>query len=358
MDRPFGFISFYKYLMTSLLFVSGGVSVEAESQDTKITFVPHIDVGINTSGPSDEVIPDVLYKDGVKITSTDARFALKEYDDYRFYKYSYTNFISTIGNLKEIVFTCSEQGNKNGSPVNLESAKSKKETFSSGRYKIDDYNKKVGIWTCSDNVNSLTINYIKGVVYATKIEVTVDKYPNTTTISSAGYATYCCDKAVDYTKTYGLVAYKAKYDSEKKMIVLTKVGKVPANTPVVLKGEGGLYGFPTLESAPKAVTDNDLKVATANMTCTDNMWILVKKSTGVGFVPATPGTTLAKGKCYLLIESGASSKFLPFDETTGISHISPNAVRSDGKTYNILGQEVGNDYKGIVIVDGKKVVRK
>ncbi len=343
-----------KLLLLAILMLS--VDLCAQEESTIITFdaATPTDKGKVTEAKN---IPDTISKGGVRIVCTDAAFNTTE--EYRFYegplkKPTIIEVSSSIGTLNKIVFYCVKTGRVSGSPYGLQNS-----THSYGsvtRSKNDD--KKLTWSNKGNNNNVLFFVKINPTVICSKIEVTLDKYPNTTTISSAGYATYCCDKAVDYTKTYGLVAYKAKYDSEKKMIVLTKVGKVPANTPVVLKGEGGLYGFPTLESAPKAVTDNDLKVATANMTCTDNMWILVKKSTGVGFVPATPGTTLAKGKCYLLIESGASSKFLPFDETTGISHISPNAVRSDGKTYNILGQEVGNDYKGIVIVDGKKMVRK
>lgn len=332
-----------KLLLLAILMLS----VDLCAQEPYVTFDPLMDKGKITSSIG---VSDSIYKNGIKIYCSDAAFAFDgKVIAYKFYSGSKATITSTVGPLTKIKFTC-VASSKDGSPDGL-----KYKNPSSGKLEIT---KNIATWIYSNDVNVLTFGPIQPRVECTMIEVTVDKYPNTTTIGSAGYATYCCDNAVDYTKTYGLVAYKAKYDSEKKMIVLAKVSKVPANTPVVLKGEGGLYGFPTVKSVPEAITDNDLKVATADMTCTNNMWILVKKSTGVGFAPATPGTTLAKGKCYLVIESAASSRFLPFDETTGISHISPNAVRSGGKTYNILGQEVGNGYKGIVIVDGKKMVRK
>lgn len=45
--------------------------------------------------------------------------------------------------------------------------------------------------------------------------------------------------------------------------------------------------------------------------------------------------------------------------STGISNITKNnAVNSDGKMYNLSGQQVGDNYKGIVIINGKKVLRK
>ena len=46
--------------------------------------------------------------------------------------------------------------------------------------------------------------------------------------------------------------------------------------------------------------------------------------------------------------------------TTGISHVNGNAanVKNDGKMYNLQGQQVGESYKGVVIVNGKKFVKK
>lgn len=43
---------------------------------------------------------------------------------------------------------------------------------------------------------------------------------------------------------------------------------------------------------------------------------------------------------------------------TGINTIRTNAAANDGASYNVAGQRVGKDYRGLVIVNGKKVVRK
>lgn len=43
--------------------------------------------------------------------------------------------------------------------------------------------------------------------------------------------------------------------------------------------------------------------------------------------------------------------------TNGISNITDNAKRTNNAIYNIAGQRVGNDYKGIVIVNGKKMLK-
>lgn len=46
-------------------------------------------------------------------------------------------------------------------------------------------------------------------------------------------------------------------------------------------------------------------------------------------------------------------------DATAISNISNDqATRNDGKMYNLSGQQVGNNYKGIVIINGKKMLKK
>lgn len=52
-------------------------------------------------------------------------------------------------------------------------------------------------------------------------------------------------------------------------------------------------------------------------------------------------------------------KFVEEDETpTGIDTIDADKTVKSGAVYNLAGQRVGKDYKGIVIVDGKKHVQK
>lgn len=342
----------YKYLLLVMLAIMVAGDLNAQTTST-ITFEPSNVKGKNTN---DKNGADTIYKDGVRIVCDLAAF--NYYDtDYRFYIGCNVKITSTVGFLTKIVFTCTKSKMASGSPYGFSLAK-----VSSGEYVYSNprnNTSKTGTWNCSDNVDTLTFTSVRQAVNATKIEVTVQKYPNTTTISSAGYATYCCENAADYSKAYGLRAFKAKYDKEAKKIVLTPVGAVPANTPVVLKGDEGLHGFPTAEGATGDVSDNELKVAAADMECTGNMWILVKKSNGVGFSPAKAGSTLKKGKCYIEIDAGsASAKFVGLDETTGIHQVTmPNAAPDD-KIYNLAGQRVGSDYKGIVIVGGKKALKR
>ena len=44
--------------------------------------------------------------------------------------------------------------------------------------------------------------------------------------------------------------------------------------------------------------------------------------------------------------------------TTGISKVENLKVAQDGKCFNLAGQQVGKNYKGLVIKNGKKVIVK
>ena len=53
-----------------------------------------------------------------------------------------------------------------------------------------------------------------------------------------------------------------------------------------------------------------------------------------------------------------SAKRIITDVTNGISRVENLQVAEDGKVFNLAGQQVGKDYKGIVIKNGKKLVVK
>lgn len=46
------------------------------------------------------------------------------------------------------------------------------------------------------------------------------------------------------------------------------------------------------------------------------------------------------------------------DDITGIEKIVYNGKVADGRTYNLMGQRVDDNYKGVVISNGKKMVRR
>lgn len=80
----------------------------------------------------------------------------------------------------------------------------------------------------------------------------------------------------------------------------------------------------------------------------------------VGFYQLKSGVNVGAGKAYLKIDNPSDAKLKVVfggDDITGINNV--NAANPDSETvYNLNGCRVNDSYKGIVIVNGKKVIRK
>ena len=191
------------------------------------------------------------------------------------------------------------------------------------------------------------------------------------TIGDAGYASFASTSALDFSNT-GITAYIATANGTDN-VTMTEIAKVPANTGVVLKGTEGTVNVPVLTGDADDTTDNLLKPGAKTVTQTeaDNDYIFAFGRKGgkggqVGFVKAHEGFTITAGKAYLDLSGKGGAKdveFLSFvfgdeeqGETDGIKAVT-TAVEN-GVRYNLAGQKVGADYKGIVIVNGKKVIIK
>lgn len=180
-------------------------------------------------------------------------------------------------------------------------------------------------------------------------------------ITDAGFATFAASYPVDYSVN-GLEAYAVKYADGK--LTYNKInGIVPANTAVLLSGEAKEY---TLAAAGGAATtvDTDLKVADGETKGDGNIYCLAKKaSNGVGFYQVATGVTIPANKAYLKIGTPTTTPAKYYSigiggNTTGIQAIQQNSVKADGIMYSLSGQRVGKDYKGIVICNGKKMIKK
>ena len=178
------------------------------------------------------------------------------------------------------------------------------------------------------------------------------------TISELGYATFGSAEAVDFSEEANLTVYTAKVNDTNSEVELTEVsGKtVPAGEAVLLKGEAGTYTGKVIESADR-LTDNDLKLATADLTGNGKIYVLNKVDDKVGFYKLSAEGTLSKGKAYL--ESESAAPFLGFDgeDTTGINSVERGTLSVEG-CYTLDGRRVAQPTKGLYIVNGKKVVIK
>lgn len=179
-------------------------------------------------------------------------------------------------------------------------------------------------------------------------------------ITDAGFATFAASYPVDYSAN-GMVAYAVKYADGK--LTYNKIdGIVPASTAVLLKGEAKEYTL-TAAKGEATTVDTDLRPSDGNKTGADNIYCLANKSKGVGFYQVATGVQIPANKAYLEIATPASTlaKYYSIGiggNTTGIQAIQQNSVKADGIMYSLSGQRVGKDYKGIVICNGKKMIKK
>ncbi len=187
------------------------------------------------------------------------------------------------------------------------------------------------------------------------------------TIGDAGYASFASTSALDFTDS-GITAYIATANGTDN-VTMTEIAKVPANTGVVLKGTKGTVNVPVLTGDADDTTYNLLKPGEKTVTegeaTAGTIYAFGKKGGQVGFVKAHAGFTITAGKAYLDLSGTGGAKdveFLSFvfgdegEETDGIKAVSTTV--ENGVRYNLAGQKVGADYKGIVIVNGKKVIIK
>ena len=193
------------------------------------------------------------------------------------------------------------------------------------------------------------------------------------------WITYCCPFALDFSEDIeGLEgAYTiSSHISGATTLTATKMnGMVKAGTGLLLHAanvDADNAQAIAIKMAGTGVeqSGNMLKgvIVDTAITPTDGDYTNLGLKNG-SFVPYSAEGTIAARKAYLQIPTadmptaGAKLSIVfdeegtePSSETDGINAV-VNTVEN-GVRYNLAGQKVGADYKGIVIVNGKKVIRK
>lgn len=191
--------------------------------------------------------------------------------------------------------------------------------------------------------------------------ISIKEYQEQAKVSSAGWATFVSRRSVAFSHISGLTAYTVKYDATADQVTLTPVAAIPGNTAVVVKGDAGSYSLQRGEPGT-TVADNDLKFSDTDtkVTAPYSIYVLARQGDGCGFYPVKAGETLSPYKGYLTLPAVSSAK--PFyaigNSTTGITNAVKATKNTDGVHYNLVGQRVNDNYQGLVIVNGHKVIMK
>ena len=187
--------------------------------------------------------------------------------------------------------------------------------------------------------------------------VTVAAKPTTlpATITAAGWATFVPD--FDVTVPEGVEVYYVSAASTTSAS-LTQITSIPAEQPVLLKGDANSYNFTVISTADE-LTGNLLKVSNGVKGVND--YVLANGGKGVGFYKWV-GDALEKGMVYLPVDATSSSApaFInfQFDNATGIEEVRGQKEGLRGEYYNLSGQRLAQPTKGLYIVNGKKVILK
>lgn len=207
-------------------------------------------------------------------------------------------------------------------------------------------------------------------------DITVtDLTPNTSdgaTFNASGWNTFASSSKLDLSNITGGTAYVAKEVNGSNKVVLTPCTDiVAAETGIMVKKEGTATKFyiaKTTEEVTSPAADNLLVGVTS---ATD---VPVSTASDYYYVygwtdPADPGfykvdgdqPNLPANRAYLHTTKELAARLaLDFEEgdVTGISEISRQQLKANGQFFNLSGQRVSANHKGIVIVNGKKYFNK
>ncbi len=311
------------------------------------------------------------YKNSYRQIEGATMFTLvKTEDDYWMFKLSDGTYLSSPTSDSFDLFPVFEANDHCKATITLDDNSEPMITFkeaSSGRYYLLYYSS--GTWGCSTKTYLSYSNYYRPYIFR---QVGID-----VTISSVGWATYHhADTSLVVPTGVEARTYKVA-DGELTVSKTFATGDtIPADEAVVLKGSEGTYRFLVTVNPPDKDADNQLVGYSEETTPTDAdkiyyMLSLDANSTegSVGFYwGAEDGGpfTCEPNKAYLVVDksdySCAKSSFSLSGEQIGaptsIAAAPTATTTGESACYNLAGQRVGAEYKGVVVKNGRKYVAK
>lgn len=260
-------------------------------------------------------------------------------------------------------------------------------TKSSALSKIIQYNQTSKLFSCYTGGQKNIYLYRKAV--ATETETYT---PATLTLKANSgdnyYATFSNEAATffpetDADMTFMTEAQTAFADGDELLLTTLATANanidgnetsgyfVPANTGVLIKAsfdkeDTTIPYYTVTGKTVDALADNMLHPSSETMTGDYYFYKLaydnISTKTGLGFYWGAENGgefTSKSGLAYLAVPKTASAKtgFAFDNSTSGIESVGTETSKND-VMYNLAGMRVNNNYKGIVIVNGKKMIRK
>ena len=151
-------------------------------------------------------------------------------------------------------------------------------------------------------------------------------------------------------------------DAIGKLTALKEV--IPTNTPTVLyaeEGYGPYYVCGETEAQEQTCSDGNL-TGVLSAQIESNGYVLQKMEDGtVGFHKLEHPTATTKNSCFIPADRVPKEIELLLlkiqEDNTGISQMHTGQIGNSIQAFNIAGQPISNDTKGVVIINGKKELK-
>lgn len=182
----------------------------------------------------------------------------------------------------------------------------------------------------------------------------------TVTIPATGWTTFSSKYAIDFSLTAGLKAYIVS-EVEGDHVRLSEVTAVPGYTGVLLQGAGD-YTLTIVDNAEPAVGNYLENTADAALTVdashAGHAYVLGEQGGKTGFVKANDGDEIPQGKAYIDLYIANAPAFLLLEDPTAIETIITDGLDENAPMFNLSGQRVTKSYRGVVLQNGRKFVKK
>lgn len=260
--------------------------------------------------------------------------------------------------------------------------------FTSSLYTKDITSNQSSSYTFTSSGNAwieyITLTYLAPDLAYADYRTSLTNATVTMTIGPAGFNTWHQPFAAEFIAEgdNGKAYYAADVDVNQVVnFQQFSENKIPANTGAIIKGEvNAEVSYTILDADVDFSAENLLHGTntTETITADDDYYYFISGRTKVSedpltyeygfFVPKSleTGSTFTNNanKAYLQVLKtmfgGATSKGLGMSwtdaETNGIINV--NSTYTDGHYYNLAGQRVSEDYKGVIIYNGKKIIKK
>lgn len=193
------------------------------------------------------------------------------------------------------------------------------------------------------------------------------------TITSVEYATLGTPDGWKMKVPEGVTAYYVTGVADGEATMSSAIAKdktLPGNNGFLIQGSAGNYKFYASNDDPESTEGNKMvstgENGVAASSVPDGAYILALNDKGdeACFYKYSGTGDISAFKAYLNAD-GISAKSLAFnfdgnkeeEEVTAINAIA-NTVDSNAAMFNLSGQRVNNDYKGVVVKNGKKFIVK